>query len=179
MTTLFGVALQASLHGWLIVAMSWSIVGFGSLLVLVGLVRRRRPLGIGARTSRRKKRSRRALAKESRRVGHGILEFKRRRDDEAPHSISSETGWQALLPRSGRRRASRALRDHWDETVSLYKRDHGANARAVIRELRHWGELVEEEAAQLRAPHDPKEIEAVGLRLIELGDLLDDRRRVA
>lgn len=183
MATLFGVALQASLAGWLLITICWSIVALGTLVIVVSLRRWRHPfrgpLGTRARDGRRKTRSRRALARESRRVGHEILEFKRGRDNNAPHSISSETGWRAVLPSSGRRRSSRALRDHRDETVSLYKRDHGAKARAVISELRQCGELGEEEASRLRTPHDPDEIEAVGLRLIELGDLLDDRRRVA
>lgn len=170
-----GLAVQASgLHGPLVTVSSWSAVGVGVVLIGLGS---RRPLGLrrsaGRRSGKRRHRDR-TLSHQAKRVGREVVEFKRRRDAEEPRSLSRSPFWRNLWrPRIGGPTPSGTARDHWRETVSLYRREHGADARAVIKALRANGMITEIEAAGLCDPLDPAEIEAVGLRLVELGEILE------
>lgn len=146
-------------------------------MIFLGAIRgRRRRVTANRRNRGRQSRS---IGHHARRAGREVLDFKRGRDAEEPRSLSTQAGWRSLLPHSSRRRPSQALRDYWHETISLYMRELGADVRAIVRALRDGGMLTEAEAAHLCNPCHPEDIEAIGMRLIEIGEELRGRREAA
>jgi hypothetical protein len=173
-----GIAIQVSgLRGELIALFAWSAVGFGAILFAFGSP----GLFHGGDRLKRPKRQRsrnRSIGLQAQGLGDRIVQFKRSRDSEEPRFLLPPDT-SPLRPRQRGHEAHlrlEALARYWHETVSLYRREHAADARALLQVLRAQGILGEEEANRLCRPNDPQAIESVGLRLIELGDLLTRKR---
>lgn len=171
-----GVAIQASgLNGTSVAIGSWIAVVAGLLMLWLGsrrVLRHHRPRPRHDDHDRHI----RTLSHEAKRLGKEVVEFKRRRDSEEPRSLPSVHRWSWKWNwRTKHPRRPAVATEYLQETVSLYRREHAADVRAVVRALRSQEIITEAEASGLCDPLHPDDIEAIGLRLIELAEMLARR----
>jgi hypothetical protein len=167
-----GIVIQVSgYHGEPIAVAAWVAVGFGAILFAFGspgLFRRG-----GRRKCKQRRRSHdRSLGVQAQECGDKIVQFKRNRDADEPRVPVPDDSLHRRRRSSAVRAHSEAITRHSRETVSLYMREHAADARALVHAICARGVIGDEEARRLCRPTDPRAIELVGLRLIELGELL-------
>jgi hypothetical protein len=164
-----GIAVEVSgVRGLLAAELAWAAVFAGLFLLWLAWWR-----GRPGRTTRGAARGKRSppLDRVVTLLGRKILAFLYARDVGAPGWDSSESTLRHPVRAS---KVRRALRAYEQDTMSMYRQRFAPDVRRALRQLigAHVGR---NEAHDLLYPRNVHETEAVGHRLVEIGEVLRSR----
>ena len=172
-STAIGIAVEVShVQGVLAGSLAWGAVGFGVILIVIGLAR---SAGAGPE-ARDDDPEPPTLNAELADCAARILAFMRERDLVAPLPPRPESRLRHPIRAT---RASQEVREHNADTLSLYRQQFSPEVRALVRDLVSDARIGEHEARALRNPRDSGGIERVGVRFSELADRASRRPRSA